>query len=53
MQVPTKWQKLRWQAEDVIFYIPIHVMFLLAAICMSALFLVYDGVEFIVRKILK
>jgi len=42
MQTPTKWQRLRWQAADVIFYIPVHIMLVVYAICMSALFHVYD-----------
>lgn len=53
MQTPTKWQRLRWQAADVIFYIPVHIMLVVSAICMSALFLVYDRVEFVVKKVFK
>ena len=53
MQAPTKWQRLRWKTEDVVFYIPVHIMLVVSAICMSALFLIYDGLEFLVKKVFK
>jgi hypothetical protein len=53
MQIPTKWQRMRWKAEDLILYIPIHLMLILSVIVVNILFFLYDALAYAAKKVFR